>query len=47
MISNTDMKWSKIRLCQICHKWPGINYDGRIVCIICWPKIAKKGGKEK
>ncbi len=33
--------------CQICHERPGINYDGRLICVVCWPKIAKKGEMRK
>lgn len=32
-----NIDWSKI--CEECHVWPGINYDGRRICVYCWPKV--------
>ena len=33
----------KIIVCQICGQRPGVNYDGRWICVACWRKIKKEG----
>ena len=32
-------KATKIKKCEICGQRPGVNYDGRQVCIDCWRKL--------
>ncbi len=27
--------------CEECKIHPAINYDGRHICVNCWPKVAK------
>ena len=31
----------KPKPCEVCKIWPAINYDGRWICVNCWPKVAK------
>jgi len=33
------MKVKKIKKCVICKERPGVNYDGRYICLVCWTKI--------
>jgi uncharacterized membrane protein len=32
------MKAKRIKTCELCGERPGINYDGRYICIACWKK---------
>lgn len=34
------MKTNKIKKCEICKDRPGVNYDGRYICLVCWTKKA-------
>lgn len=38
-------KVRKMKLCEVCHKKPGIKYDDHYICVDCWPFWAgiKKG----
>lgn len=39
------MKKKKIKLCVVCGERPGVNYDGRYICVTCWRK--SKGRYDK
>jgi len=37
-----DLTRITIKKCQICKIRPGVNYEGHLICVECWPAWAER-----